>query len=219
MKAADNHFLSRPPFLACTLSRTNLSLACTLSCSRVRVLSLALSRACTLSRRRFHYAFHSTLFTPSLPPPFPLSRTCVFQVAPNENSLPHPFLDDNGINPVYQKDSVYCVSVRFTYSLFMDICTYICVYLHTRRTRYVVLCCVSVRFIFCCHHNYSWIYVHTYVYIHTYVHIHTPEGLGMLCVWHMCILYQITNSHTYIHRHIYSHTYTHICIYIYIYTY
>ena len=28
------------------------------------------------------------------------------QVAPNENSLPHPFLDDNGINPVYQKDSV-----------------------------------------------------------------------------------------------------------------
>mmetsp|Transcript_56091 Transcript_56091/g.137589 ORF Transcript_56091/g.137589 Transcript_56091/m.137589 type:complete len:132 (+) Transcript_56091:142-537(+) len=25
-------------------------------------------------------------------------------VAPNENSLPHPFLDDNGINPVYQKD-------------------------------------------------------------------------------------------------------------------
>eukprot|EP00277_Geminigera_cryophila_P013879 CAMPEP_0179439744 /NCGR_PEP_ID=MMETSP0799-20121207/23361_1 /TAXON_ID=46947 /ORGANISM="Geminigera cryophila, Strain CCMP2564" /LENGTH=136 /DNA_ID=CAMNT_0021222435 /DNA_START=9 /DNA_END=419 /DNA_ORIENTATION=+ len=26
-------------------------------------------------------------------------------VAPNENSLPHPFLDDNGINPVYQKDS------------------------------------------------------------------------------------------------------------------
>lgn len=25
-------------------------------------------------------------------------------VAPNENSLPHPFLDDNGIDPVYQKD-------------------------------------------------------------------------------------------------------------------
>lgn len=25
-------------------------------------------------------------------------------VAPNENTLPHPFLDDNGINPVYQKD-------------------------------------------------------------------------------------------------------------------
>jgi hypothetical protein len=27
-------------------------------------------------------------------------------VAPNENTLPHPFLDDNGINPVYQKDLV-----------------------------------------------------------------------------------------------------------------
>ncbi len=26
--------------------------------------------------------------------------------APNENTLPHPFLDDNGINPVYQKDLV-----------------------------------------------------------------------------------------------------------------
>jgi hypothetical protein len=27
-------------------------------------------------------------------------------LAPNENTLPHPFLDDNGINPVYQKDLV-----------------------------------------------------------------------------------------------------------------
>jgi hypothetical protein len=26
--------------------------------------------------------------------------------APNENTLPHPFLDDNGINPIYQKDLV-----------------------------------------------------------------------------------------------------------------
>mmetsp|Transcript_1817 Transcript_1817/g.3768 ORF Transcript_1817/g.3768 Transcript_1817/m.3768 type:complete len:134 (+) Transcript_1817:22-423(+) len=33
-------------------------------------------------------------------------------VAPNENSLPHPFLDDNGINPVYQKD-LHEMKVRF----------------------------------------------------------------------------------------------------------
>jgi hypothetical protein len=33
-------------------------------------------------------------------------------VAPNENTLPHPFLDDNGINPVYQKDKV---TVRTSY--------------------------------------------------------------------------------------------------------
>ncbi|EKX50889.1 hypothetical protein GUITHDRAFT_103473 [Guillardia theta CCMP2712] len=33
-------------------------------------------------------------------------------VAPNENSLPHPFLDDNGINPVYQKD-MHEMKVRY----------------------------------------------------------------------------------------------------------
>jgi hypothetical protein len=33
-------------------------------------------------------------------------------VAPNENSLPHPFLDDNGINPVYQKD-LHEMKVRY----------------------------------------------------------------------------------------------------------
>jgi len=33
-------------------------------------------------------------------------------VAPNENSLPHPFLDDNGINPIYQKD-LHEMKVRY----------------------------------------------------------------------------------------------------------
>mmetsp|Transcript_46666 Transcript_46666/g.97677 ORF Transcript_46666/g.97677 Transcript_46666/m.97677 type:complete len:132 (-) Transcript_46666:266-661(-) len=33
-------------------------------------------------------------------------------VAPNENTLPHPFLDDNGIDPVYQKD-LHEMKVRY----------------------------------------------------------------------------------------------------------
>mmetsp|Transcript_48614 Transcript_48614/g.128536 ORF Transcript_48614/g.128536 Transcript_48614/m.128536 type:complete len:134 (-) Transcript_48614:222-623(-) len=33
-------------------------------------------------------------------------------VAPNENTLPHPFLDDNGINAVYQKD-LHEMKVRY----------------------------------------------------------------------------------------------------------
>jgi hypothetical protein len=39
-------------------------------------------------------------------PEYAMTPDVAEQVAPNENSLPHPFLDDNGINPVYQKDSV-----------------------------------------------------------------------------------------------------------------
>ena len=47
-------------------------------------------------------------------PRFFIGKLCVtcaesivcFVAAPNENTLPHPFLDDNGINPVYQKDLV-----------------------------------------------------------------------------------------------------------------
>ena len=40
--------------------------------------------------------------------------------APNENTLPHPFLDDNGINPVYQKDLVCSAVLILIFTVYLN---------------------------------------------------------------------------------------------------
>ena len=71
-------------------------------------ISCAVGRTERFIKRRlgvFSASCRSELHEIERPPDCPGTRVAE-QVAPNENSLPHPFLDDNGINPVYQKDSV-----------------------------------------------------------------------------------------------------------------
>jgi len=185
MKAADNNFLSRPLFLARTLCRTNLSLSCTLVLSRARALSRALTCVHSLSQAialgSSFYTFYTFPYS-SLPP---LPYLCVSGGTQRELvTAPFPWRQRH--QPCLP-EGLGILCVYHIHILIVDGYMNIHMYIFTHQQASVCcVVCLSDSY-FDMSSDYPWIYVHTYVYVHT------PEGLGMLCVWHMCILYQITN--------------------------